>query len=72
MERCGLQTVLGKEIGTLDIGMGDGIYRTRVENVTGRHALFFKADAQIPADHWLRDSLITRYLCEPEEFVFLK
>ncbi len=62
----------GKEIGTLNIGMGDGIYRTRVENVTGRHALFFKADAQIPADHWLRDSLITRYLCELEEFVFLK
>ncbi|MCQ2519056.1 MAG: family 43 glycosylhydrolase [Lachnospiraceae bacterium] len=62
----------GKEIGIIEIGMSDGVYRARVEKITGRHALYFVADAGIPEDHWLRAPLITRYLFEPEEFVFLK
>lgn len=62
----------GKEIGVLETGLSDGVYRARVENVTGRHALYFKAESAIPEDHWMRDSLIGRTLCEMEEFAFLK
>lgn len=61
-----------KEIGTVKIGLSDGIYRARVENVTGRHALYFVAKSDIPEDHWMRDCLIHRNLFEMEEFVFLK
>ena len=64
--------VLGKEIGVVEIGLGDGIYRTRVENVTGRHALYFKADIGLQKGTWTSSFFENRAFCEIEEFVFLK
>ena len=63
---------LGKEIGIVEIGLGDGIYRARVENVTGRHALYFKADLGLPKEAWTSSFFDGRVICELEEFVFLK
>ena len=62
----------GTEIGVIDIGLGDGIYRGRVKNVTGRHALYFKADIDLPKGTWPSSFFEGRVICELEEFVFLK
>jgi len=63
---------LGTQIGTLEIGLGDGIYRTRVQKVTGRHALYFKADINLPKEEWTSSFFDGRVICEIEEFVFMK
>ena len=62
----------GKEIGVIELGLGDGIYRGRVQNVTGRHALYFKADIGLPKGVWTSSFFDGRVICELEEFVFLK
>jgi len=62
----------GTEIGTIEIGLGDGIYRGRVQNVTGRHAVYFKADINLQKDVWTYNFFDGRVICELEEFVFLK
>ena len=64
--------VLGKEIGVVEVGLGDGIYRGRVENVTGRHALYFKVDSGLEKGAWTSSFFNGRAICEIEEFVFLK
>lgn len=61
-----------EEIGCVEIGLGDGIYRTRVKNLTGRHAIYFKADIDLPKDQWTSMFFNWRTICELEEFVFLK
>lgn len=66
------QKKVGKEIGVVEIGLGDGVYRTRVEAVTGRHALYFKADLGLPKGAWTSGFFNGRVICELEEFVFLK
>ncbi len=60
----------GNEIGLCEIGLGDGIYRTRVKNVTGRHALYFVVDKKI--EDWTAGYFDGRALFDMEEFVFLK
>ncbi len=62
----------GKEIGVIELGLGNGIYRSRVQNVTGRHALYFKADIGLPKGAWTSSFFDGRVICELEEFVFLK
>lgn len=62
----------GTEIGTVEIGLGDGIYRGRMTGVTGRHALYFRAELGVPSEHWMRGFFADRVICEMEEFVFLK
>ena len=62
----------GIEIGTVEIGLGDGIYRGRVKNVTGRHAVYFVADINLPKGVWTTNFFDGRVICELEEFVFLK
>ena len=62
----------GREIGVVETGLSDGIYRNRVENVTGRHALYFKAEWTVPKDYWARQFMLDRPLFDIEEFVFLK
>jgi len=64
--------VLGKEIGVVEVGLGDGICRGRVENVTGRHALYFKMDSGLEKGAWTSSFFNGRMICEIEEFVFLK
>ncbi len=61
-----------EEIGCVEIGLGDGIYRTRVKNLTGRHAIYFKADIDLPKEEWTSSFFDGRTICELEEFVFLK
>ena len=60
----------GEEIGELDIGTSDGVYRCKVKNVTGRHALFFKAYHGI--EGWMKASFDRRCLFEAESFCVLK
>ena len=62
----------GREIGVVEIGLGDGVYRGRVENVTGRHALYFVADLGLPKGAWTSSFFDGRTICEMEEFVFMK
>ena len=56
----------------VEIGLGDGVYRGRVEKVTGRHALYFVADLGLPKGAWTSSFFDGRVICELEEFVFLK
>ncbi|MBR1864774.1 MAG: family 43 glycosylhydrolase [Ruminococcus sp.] len=60
----------GEEIGELEIGMDSGVYRTKVKNVTGRHALYFKPCHGI--EGWMKPNYDAKNLFEAEEFVFLK
>ncbi|MCR4598564.1 MAG: family 43 glycosylhydrolase [Acetatifactor sp.] len=62
----------GRKIGVVEIGLGDGVYRGRVENVTGRHALYFVADLGLPKGAWTSSFFDGRTICEMEEFVFMK
>lgn len=62
----------GCEIGVVDIGTGDGVYRARVRNVTGRHALYFRAELNRPDNDWMSNFFEGRSICDVEEFVFMK
>ena len=62
----------GPEIGTVEVGLGDGVFRGRVQAVTGRHALYLIAEAHTPKEGWTRRFFEGRAICELEEFVFLK
>ena len=62
----------GEVLGKIDIGLGDGIYRGRIKNITGRHAVFFKARINTEKGNWMRQFFENRNICEIEEFVFLK
>ena len=62
----------GAEIGCVEIGLNDGNYRARVKNITGRHALYFKAQLGVPKENWMRQFFDGRMICEMQEFVFLK
>lgn len=62
----------GKEIGAVEIGLNDGTYRTRVENVTGRHAVYLRAEASTPPREWMNKFFVGRSIADIEEFVFLK
>ena len=62
----------GQEIGMVEIGLGDGIYRARVKNVTGRHALYLVAELNQPHNEWMSNWFDGRSICDIEEFVFLK
>ena len=62
----------GREIGVVDIGTGDGVYRARVRNVTGRHALYFRAELNKPDNDWMSNFFEGRSICDVEEFVFMK
>lgn len=66
-EDCG-----GTEIGTVEIGLGDGEIRTRVQAVTGRHALYFRAELIRPESDWMVGFVAERCICEMKEFLFLK
>ena len=59
-----------KEIGACQIGAGDGVYRAKVENVTGRHALYLIAEHKV--EGWMGQFFEGRQLFELKEFVFMK
>lgn len=60
----------GDEIGVCSVGMDDGIYNAVVQNVTGRHAVYFIVEAEFGG--WFKDMFNGRHLFELEEFVFMK
>lgn len=60
----------GEKIGECNIGLDSGIYRTTVKNLTGRHAIFFKAKST--AEGWGAQYFEGRALFELESFVFMK
>lgn len=60
----------GEEIGCMEIGPGDGISTGRVKAVTGRHAIYFVAEAVYTG--WAAASFHGRHLMELERFVFMK
>ena len=60
----------GKEIGVCAVGAGDGVYRAKTAPVTGRHALYLKAEHRV--EGWMGQFFEGKPLFELEEFVFLK
>ena len=60
----------GEEIGVCELGTGDGVYRTKTRLVTGRHALYLKADHKV--EGWMGAFFEGKRLFELEEFVFMK
>lgn len=60
----------GKEIGTCKIGSGDGVYNCIVDNVTGRHSLYFVVEHNYGG--WYVEVFENRNLFELESFVFMK
>ncbi len=60
----------GAEIGVCDIGTADGVYKCKVKNVTGRHAVFFMPEHGVT--DWTKDYFDGKLLFEFEEFVFMK
>jgi len=62
----------GQEIGVVDIDTRDGVYRARVKNVTGRHALYLVAELNKPYNEWMSNFFDGRSICDVEEFVFMK
>lgn len=60
----------GEEIGVCNIGHDDAVITSRVANITGRHALFFKISTDY--SDWIGDLLNERCLFELKAFVFIK
>ena len=59
------------EIGVCEIGPDDGMVRTVVQNVTGRHALYFRVTTDY--SDWSREFIKRdRWLFELRDFVFMK
>lgn len=60
----------GEEIGCVEVGPSDGVVRTTVKALTGRHAIYFIPE--IPVDTWMRDFFEHRRVFEMVSFVFMK
>lgn len=60
----------GREIGVCDIGRNGGVCNAIVENVTGRHALYFKVTTDYHG--WTGEYFKSRNLFELKSFVFMK
>ncbi|MBQ8597626.1 MAG: family 43 glycosylhydrolase [Lachnospiraceae bacterium] len=60
----------GTQIGTCEIGSGSGVYNCIVDNVTGRHALYFVVEHNYGG--WYVEVFENRPLFELESFVFIK
>ena len=69
---CKLHILLdgSTEIGVCEIGPDDGVIRTVVQNVTGRHALFFRVTTEY--NGWSGEYFKNRFLFEWKDFVFAK
>ena len=60
----------GEILGTLDIGTADGVYKSRIKKLTGRHAVFFRAYHTV--EGWTKPYFDSKPLFDFEEFVFMK
>lgn len=62
----------GREIGKIEIGAHDGVYKTKVQPVTGRHAVYFICELKDTAYDWMKAYFKNKPLFEFQEFAFLK
>ena len=62
----------GIEIGTCEIGRGDGIYEGIVKQVTGRHDVYLVVEHSYESMDFAMPGFEVRHLFELETFVFLK
>ena len=60
----------GEEIGVCAIGTSDGVYKCKVKNLTGRHAVYFIAEHGVT--NWTKGWFDPKQLFEFEKFVFMK
>ena len=60
----------GEEIGSFKVGHADGVYKTEVKAVSGRHSLYLTIEA--PYEGWTADFFKDRPLFELKKFVFTK
>lgn len=60
----------GTQIGSCNIGSASGVYNCIVDNVTGRHSIFFVIDHNYSG--WFEHTFDDRNLFELESFVFMK
>lgn len=60
----------GEEIGVCDVGTHDGVYQTKVRNITGRHAVYFVCEHTV--EGWMADYFKEKPLFELKAFTFMK
>lgn len=60
----------GRLIGTCDVGANDGVYSCHLENVRGRHAVYFVVEDDFGG--WFVEMFKGRQLFDLESFVFMK
>ena len=60
----------GEEIGVFDIGTHDGVYKTKVKHLTGRHAIFLRCEQTV--EGWMADYFKDKPLFELKGFTFMK
>ena len=60
----------GEVIGSVKVGLSDGVYKGKVKAVTGRHAVFFKVTHE--TDNWTAPYFDSKSLFELLEFTFMK
>ena len=61
---------LDSEIGCAEFAEGDAVLSARVKALTGRHAVFMRAESGY--EGWFADSMKGRQLIQLDEFVFIK
>lgn len=59
----------GEVIGSVNVGLSDGVYKGKVKAVTGRHAVFLKPTFEV--EEWT-EQWFNKPLFELKEFVFMK
>ena len=60
----------GEVIGSVNVGLGDGVYKGKVKAITGRHAVFFKVTHE--TEGWTAPYFDSKSLFELLEFTFMK
>lgn len=60
----------GEEIGVCDVGAHDGVYKCKVKNVTGKHAIYLKAEHTV--EGWMAGYFEGKPLLELKAFAFMK
>lgn len=57
-------------IGEVEIGLGDGVYKGKMKNITGQHSVYFVSEIDVP--DWTKYWFGNKLLFELEEFAFAK
>ena len=60
----------GEVIGSVKVGLGDGVYKGKVKALTGRHSVFFKVTHE--TEGWTAPYFDSKSLFELLEFTFMK